>query len=204
MPVPDDSSAEESVYDAATKPFRPYEPEPVQPSSSPAPSSTSAPGFGGTSGEDGKPRETPAEPQAAEPPKQPDLPEFDPRWREPFTGLLYLGRLEDTFTIWGHQFVVKTLTTEELAEISLYMARYEGTRAANAVYQSAVVAAAVVSVDGQTLPLTLGFADSGLKDRIDYVNRNWMPAVREHIWDKVFALEEKVRDVLAAMGKASG
>lgn len=199
MPVPDDSSkAEESVYDAVSQPFRPYEPEPVQPTSGPAPSSN--PGnVGDTSGEDGEAAGDGAA-QAGEPP----LPEFDPRYREPFKGLLFLGRLEKSFTLWGHEFVVKTLTTEEMAEIALYVAKYEGTRAANAVYQSAVVAVAVVTVDGQRLPQPLGGNDLGIGPKVDYVTKNWMPAVREQIWAEIFSLEETVREVLDAMGKASG
>lgn len=202
MPVPDDSPSGEDVYDAVQKAqFSPYEPEPVHPTLSPASSSLSPGSVGGTSEEDGEAAGSPDAAQAEEQDEAPTA--FDPRYIEPFTGLLFLGRLEKTFTKWGHTFVVKTLTTEELAEISLFMQRYEGTRAQNAIYQSAQVAASVVTVDGHPLPLPLG-AESGLTHRIEWVMRNWMPAVREVLWEEVFDLETRTRDVLAAMGKASG
>lgn len=193
-------STEQSVYDKVRDtPFQPLQPEAVQPTSSPTPSSP-APGSGGdTSGEDGEaaPQE---QAQAAEAP----TPEFDPKYREPMTGLLYLGRLTDSFTLWGHEFVIKTLTTEEMTEAALFTATYEGTRAANSVYQTACVALAIVTVDGEPLPNPLGPNDSGLAAKFSYVSKNWYPAVRERIWEKQFALEGKARDVLEALGKASG
>ena len=196
-----DVPAEESVYDTArSSPFQPFEPEPVQPNPSPAPSIEDPGTVGGTSGEDGETGPE-SEPQA-EP--QENLPEFDPRYREAFTGLLYLGRLQKSFTYWGHQFVVKTLTTEELAEIALLVKPYEGTRVANAVFNAATVAAGVVTLDGRSLPQPLGGMESGLAAKFEYVMRNWMPPVREKVFDEIYALETMSRAVLDAMGKVSG
>lgn len=209
MPFEEDGGrkSESAVYDTPPT-FDPYDPpedpESVQPTPiSPAPSSN--PGnVGGTSGEDGEP-----EPQA--PPQdsgeeQGPLPEFDPKHREEFEGLLYLGRLTETFRMFGHTFVVKTLTTEELAEIGLIVRPYAGTNAENAVYQSAVVAAAVVTVDGQPLPqaITVDDSDELATVKFPYVKKNWMPPVREAIYNRCFRLELTTRRVLSAMGEASG
>lgn len=193
-------STEESVYDKVkSAPFQPLQPEAVQPTSSPTPSSTAPESDGDTSGEDGE--AAPVEQaQAAEAP----LPEFDPKYREPLTGLLYLGALTETFTLWGHEFVIRTLTTEQMTEAALYTAKYEGTRAANSAYAAATLANAVVSVDGNPLPQGLGGNDTGFDARVAYVTKNWYPAVRDAIWAKVFSLEEKAREVLEALGKASG
>src|SRR5436190_17209496 len=98
----EENQSESSVYEDDPL-FTPYDPpteseEIVQPTSpSPAPSSK-APDFGGTSGEDDQPGETqtPRAPEQEEE-EAPPLPEFDPKYREPFEGLIYLGRLEKRF-----------------------------------------------------------------------------------------------------------
>lgn len=216
MPLPDESSptgdgsqTESALYDSTTPQFNPYDPptdpESVQPTSpGPARSSLPAPGFGDTSGEDGEPQEAP-QGQGAEEEQEP-LPEFDERHREPFEGLLYLGRLQETFRLWGHTFVIRTLTTEELAEIGQIVKPHRGTHAENAVYQAALVAAAVVTVDGEPLPtgITVDSKDDLSAVKFPYVMRNWMPPVREKVYQRCFSLELISRKVLAAMGEASG
>lgn len=215
MPFDKDGGKKDEATVYNTQPtFDPYDPpedpESVQPTRpSPAPSSTSstAPGtVGDTSGADG---ESPTEgPQGrkAEDPEEDPLPEFDPKHREPFTGLLYLGRLEKRFHLFGHAFVVRTLTTEQLAEIGMIVKPYKGTSVENAVYQSAVVAASVVTVDDQPLPgaITIDNSDELTTVKYPYVLKRWMPAVREAIYNECFRLEMTTRDVLAAMGEASG
>lgn len=199
MPVPEEGSAESSLYDSEPT-YSPFDPEVVHPTSpGPAPSSSpAAPGFGDTSGADD---ESPAE----APQDQPALPQFDPKHRDTFTGLLYLGALTKTFTRWGHEFVVRTLTTEEQAEIALLVKPYEGTRSANAVYQSGVVAAGVITVDGRPLPGSIVQGDSGLTSvKYPYVMSKWYPPIREGIFNEIFALEVLVRQALDAMGEASG
>lgn len=207
MPLPEDGdSTESAVYDAPPT-FDPYEPstdsESVQPTPiGPTPSSTT-PGTGDTG------EQTESHPQG-EQPEQPEeaapgLPEFDARHRDEFVGLLYLGRLNKTFRRFGHTFVVRTLTTEQLAEIAQIVKPYAGTTAENPVYQSAVVAASVQSVDGQELPgaITMNRLDD-LRVRFDYVMKNWMPPVREAIYNECMRLEFTSREVLDALGEASG
>lgn len=212
MPFTEDgdsgATSESAVYD--TEPtFNPYDPpenpEAIQPTSRPAPSSN-APDFGDTSGTDGEPQSQTAPQGSQEEEEKPPLPEFDPKHREPFEGLLYLGRLQKTFSKWGHTFVIRTLTTEQLAEIGLIVKPYEGTNVENAVYQSAVVAASVQSVDGRPLPGTIEIDRSSELTlvRYPYVLKNWMPSVREVVWQEIFTLELESRQVLEAMGKASG
>lgn len=205
-----EKQSESAVYDQPAL-FTPYEPPTesetiVQPTSpSPAPSSD-APDLGGTSGEDDQPGQRPSAPDQPEEEQAPPLPEFDSKHREPFSGLLYLGRLEKSFSRWGHRFVVRTATTEELAEIGLITAPYRDTQTEMAVYQTAVVAACTVSVDGKPLPqgITNDTSTVLASVRYPFVAREWVPAVREEIYNEIFRLEMTVRQVLAEMGKASG
>lgn len=201
MPEEPDGPISESVYDqvsAAT--FSPYDPEAVQPTSSPAPSTQSG-DVGDTSGADGEAGAVRAQDQGSD--KEPPL-EFDERYQLPFTGLIYLGALKKTFTLWGHQFVLHTLTTEEIAEAALLIKRYDGTMAWNAVYQAATLAAALVTIDDRPLPLPIVQGDSGLEARFNYVLRNLYPPVRNMLWQEYFRLESQVDEVLTAMGKVSG
>jgi hypothetical protein len=90
--------------------------------------------------------------------------------------------------------------------VGLIVAKYQGTRAENAVYQAAIVAASVVTVDGQPLPraITVDTTDELATVKFPYVMRNWMPPVKEAVYNKSFGLELKVRQVLAALGEPPG
>lgn len=213
MPFEEDGDSEKksesAVYDTPSN-FNPYDP-PIEPESvhptSPGPvQSSDAPAVGDTSGEDGEPQAPPSAASSEDGRDDEPLPEYDPRYREPFEGLLYLGRLEETFRKWGHTFVIRTLTTEELVKVGMAVKPYEDTRASNAAYQAAVVAASVVTVDRQPLPsgITVDDADDLLAVRFPYVLKRWMPPVREMVYSRCFALELTARKALDAMGEASG
>lgn len=196
MPL-EDEPLEDAVYDRPqTGSMKPYDPADVQPTSpSPAPSSDTASGFGDTSGED-----------ADQSGKQEKLPEFDPRWRDELRGLIYLGALSDEFDWLGHHFKIRTLTTGELAEVALIAKPYAGSEAALKAWQAAIVAACVVEVDGQpiALPLTSDVDDTLVRAKFRYVMDKWFPPVLDVVYNRYVGLEYVVREVLEAMGKASG
>jgi len=133
------------------------------------------------------------------------LPEFDPRYRDDFDGLLYVGRLEDKFEWLGHTFEIRTLTTDEVIEIGLLTKPYDDTIGGVKAYQAAVVASCVVRVDGRPLPMpiTNDPRDTASRNRFDYVKRSWFPPVLDYVYEQYMLLEDRVRAVLAAMGKAS-
>lgn len=133
------------------------------------------------------------------------LPEFDPRVREDFEGLLYLGRLTDSFEAYGHQFVIRTLSTGEVLEIGLLHKPYKDSLAEVKAYQAALVAACVVSVDGKPMPLPVTNEpfDTALANRFEYVKRTWFPPLLDVIYERFLLLEAKVDAVLAGMGNQS-
>ena len=53
---------------------------------------------------------SPTQEEKAEPQEDFAPREFDPRHKEPFTGLLFVGALTDEFELWGHRFVIATPT----------------------------------------------------------------------------------------------
>lgn len=140
-----------------------------------------------------------------ETPNEP-LPEFDPKVREEFTGLLYLGKLSDKFFWLGHEFVIRTITTDEILEVGLIAKKYADTLADVKAYQAALVAACVVTVDGRPLPspLTVDPSDTALLNRFQYVIKNWYPSALNAVYEQYLLLEAKVERVLDAMGEAPG
>lgn len=134
------------------------------------------------------------------------LPEFDPRYKQDFEGLLYLGRLTDTFTWLGHTFTIRTLTSGEVMEVGLLHKPYVGTLADVKAYQAAVVAACVLEVDHKPMPVpvTNDPSDTALVGKFQYVMQSWFPPTLDVVYDRYMLLEERVERVIEAMGKASG
>lgn len=131
---------------------------------------------------------------------------FDPMYREPFSGLLHLGALSHTFNWMGHEFVIRTLTTDEILAVGLITKEYEGTIAFNKAYTTAMVAMSVVSVDGEHLPYPYkdepgnAFAQA----RFNLVKAQWYSYTIDTIYNKYLMLEDVVRAVFEAMGNQSG
>lgn len=152
--------------------------------------------------------EVPDVPAEEPPPSVPETPpvEFDQRWRQDFTGLLFLGALTKTFDWLGHKFRIRTLTQGELLEVALVTSEYAGTLGAAKAYATAVVAASITHVDGQPLPapLTNQKGDTHFSNRFTYVSTHYFPPTIDRVYGEYIRLEEKVRQVIDAMGEASG
>jgi hypothetical protein len=133
------------------------------------------------------------------------LPEFDPKHRQDFEGLLYLGRLTHEFEWLGHKFLIRTLAVDETLEIGLVTQPYNGTVSEPKAYQAAVVAACVVKVDGKPMPVPLSDdpGDSALLNRMETVKR-WFPPTLDKVYEEFMLLEDRVVKVLDAMGKVNG
>lgn len=134
------------------------------------------------------------------------LPEFDPKVREDFEGLLYLGKLTAQFEWMGHKFTIRTLTVGEALEIGLLHREYVGTIADIKAYQAAVTAACVVQIDKRSMPfpITNEDEDTPLRNRFQYVIDHWFPPTLDAIYENFLLLEARVDKVMEAMGKAHG
>lgn len=139
------------------------------------------------------------------PPEQEDL-SFDERHRLDFEGLLYLGYLTDEFVWMGHKFSIRTITTNEYLEVALLHRKFQSTIGDIRAYTAAIVAACLVTVDGQDLPLPLDrlVKDVSLEYRFRYVTDHWYPWVIDAVYERFQELESKVESVMESMGKASG
>lgn len=130
--------------------------------------------------------------------------EFDPRYKDSFEGLLFIGSLRKRFKWMGHEFVIRTLCTNEVLEVGLVAKPYQESLGEIKAYQAAVVAASILSVDGKPPPIPITDEDSPLESKFFYVVNHWQPVVIDMIYGQVMSLEVEVNNVLASMGKAVG
>src|SRR5262249_25014295 len=111
---------------------------------------------------------------------------FDPRHAEAIDGLLWLGKLTDSFHMFGHRFTLKTLTRGERLAVTQVARDYADTLGASMALETAVVAACVVSVDNRPLNPDLG----PNMDPVDRVAANfavvqdWYDVVLEQIYER--------------------
>jgi len=74
----------------------------------------------------------------------------------------------------GHSFVLRTLTVGEELAIGQVVNEFAGTIGQGKAFQTAVIAAAIVTVDGRELVEPLGpDTQAGLQAKFDYITRNW-------------------------------
>lgn len=127
---------------------------------------------------------------------------FDPRYKEDFEGLMYLGALSARFSYIGHRFHIRTLTTDELLAAGVITRRYEETMGGPRAYATAMVALATVSVDGRGLPSPIGEGDEDYAwafERFDYAKARWFPFTIDYVHERLILLEERARSVLIEM-----
>jgi hypothetical protein len=143
-------------------------------------------------------------PPPAPEPEEERLPEFDPRYRDEFEGLLYLGCLRREVSFWGHKFLLVTPSTAERLEIALLTKPYQETVGFDFAYAAALVAAYLVEVDGRPLPrpFTNEAKDTALQHRWTHVRDNFMKPVIDQLYEECYILDGLVREILDAMGKA--
>jgi len=146
----------------------------------------------------------PPEPPPAEPEPEP-IAEFDPRSRDDFQGLLYIGALTTEFDWLGHTFTLRTMTVDEILEVGLIAKDYVGSMGEVKAYQAAVVAGCVIKLDGKPMPIPLTDdpSDSGLRNRFRVVKK-WFPPALDAVYEEYLMLEARVGKVIEAMGKVSG
>lgn len=134
-----------------------------------------------------------------------ELPSFDIRHRDDFSGLLFLGGLNHTFSYCGHDFAIRTLRTEEILAIGLLVKEYDGAPSQVKAYATALVAACIVTIDGRKFetPFREESASDNLRYRFDKVAA-WYPSSIDAIYSEYIVLEQRVNDVFESMGKVSG
>lgn len=130
---------------------------------------------------------------------------FDPRYREAFTGLMYIGYLEKTVTIYGHTFDLQTPSQNERLEAGILHKQYINSLSSEIAWAAITVSLYLRSVDGQPLPEPIGPKDSGLSDRFFWVINNLKNVVIQQVYEEALILDSDVAEVLEeldSVGKA--
>jgi hypothetical protein len=109
-------------------------------------------------------------------------------------GLIYVGSLSDTVQIAGHEVRVRTLRIGEELEASLLANKWADTGEAGRALATALVAAAIVSVDGGPLLEGLGPHEQTLEAKFNYLRRNWYWVSVRTVYQKYDELLRKVLD----------
>jgi len=133
-----------------------------------------------------------------EDPSQPmnEVISFPDEWKEEFEGLLFLGYLQhEVKRIPFHSFVIKTLNINEKLEVSLIAKPYLESVGYNRAWKAAVVAAALVSIDGRPL-IPSNKTTNVVKQKYDYVVNNWYDTTIDLLYEELDMLENKVIMVL--------
>lgn len=131
-------------------------------------------------------------------------PPFDEEAKRPFQQLVELGALVDEFTWAGHSFTIRTLYQGEILQVAKLHADYLNTLGDVKAYQTAVVAACLISYDGKAMPVPL--VDNpivALQDRFRLVSQ-WYPPTHDAIYSRYLELEASARKAVDAMVKAYG
>ena len=134
------------------------------------------------------------------------LPTFDEKYKQDFEGLLYIGALIDEFDWLGHHFVIRTLKDGELLAIGQIIKPYLDGPGGERAFAMATAAMCIESVDGEELPIPIGESrrvNEWAHQRFEYVRDNWFPTTTDAVYSHYVALNNKVRQVVEAMGKAS-
>lgn len=141
-----------------------------------------------------------------EPEEDPDLKprEFDPKAREPFIGLLYLGSLDREITLYGHTFLLVTPTNAERIQMGLITREWRDTATEEIALGQALVAAFLQKVDNTPLPepISPNPKDTALRGRFNWVGENLRRPVIQALFQECMLLDSQVDIALEAMGKA--
>jgi hypothetical protein len=134
---------------------------------------------------------------AVEEPSGPDEQSgFDRKHREPFTGLLFLGKLSDTVTILGHSFLLETPDQNTRLESGILHKRYLNSISSEIGWAAIVVASYLKAVDGTPLPEPIGPEDTGLNSRFNWVVKNLFGEVIQRVYEKCLLLDARVSELM--------
>lgn len=130
--------------------------------------------------------------------------EFDPKFREPFVGLLYLGSLKNQVVRYGHTFDLATPTQRERLEGGVLHKRFINTISGEIAWAAIVVALYLTSVDGQPLPEPIGPAvATHVADRFNWVIDNIKGELINELFEECLLLDAQVAGVMESLAEST-
>lgn len=125
---------------------------------------------------------------------------FPEEYKQPFTGLLYVGAMTKVVEYAGHKIELKTLTQGEELRVGQLTREYVGCRSEINAMKLYTVAAAVQTVDG--MPMTGGLQPDSdpITTKAEQI-KNWYATVVEHLYDEYATMSRSCREVAKALKK---
>jgi hypothetical protein len=135
---------------------------------------------------------------APEPGPFDDIPtEMDARIREDFIGLVYLGRLEETCTVAGHTFTLRTPSQPDRLEMGPLHKPYLNTVTTESAWRLITVAAYLRKIDSQPSPEPLSASVTALSTRLVWTRENiYSDQIIDRIFDHCLVLDGRVREII--------
>lgn len=125
-----------------------------------------------------------------------ELSSFDPRYRDAFTGLLYIGYLKDRVILFGHSFEIQTPSQNERLEAGILHKKYVNSLSSEIGWATITVANYLRKVDDQELPQAIGPKDTGLLDRFNWVAENLKQVVIQRLYEECLILDSEVAEIM--------
>lgn len=133
--------------------------------------------------------------------------QFDPKHREDFVGLLYVGKLEEQCTVAGHRFSLSTPGQTDRLSMGPLHKPYANTVAGEQAWRTIVVAAYLRQIDGELAPEPLRSDGNPVEERFRWVlNSIHSDNVITRIYEETLLLDARVNtlvDILDDLGEAS-
>lgn len=119
--------------------------------------------------------------------------------------LLYAGRKECWPVIFGRRLHLRTLTIKEELSLAEITKPYIGTDAYPRAYRTAVVAAALRTIDGELLfnPVSASEFDSLIVKKFEKLS-DWYPLAVDQIFNEFRKMELELLALVEKLGKSSG
>jgi hypothetical protein len=117
------------------------------------------------------------------------------------SNLIYRGYLTGELTLGNHEISLRTLRIGEELEAALLADKYKDTVEAGRALATAIVAAAIVTVDGESLVAGLGPGENTLESRFKYILRNWYWITVRQIYEEYNVLLRRVIDTYESVKK---
>lgn len=128
--------------------------------------------------------------------------EFDPRHREDFTGLLFLGKLEDECRIAGHRFKLATPTQQDRLEMGPLHKPWVNTLTAELAWRLIIVAAYLRKIDSEDAPEPLSRNMTPLGTRLDWVRETIVSdIIIERLYNECLLLDARVRELIEELDR---
>lgn len=123
--------------------------------------------------------------------------DFDEKHREDFTGLLYLGKLEEECTVAGHRFLLATPSQDDRLEMGPLHKPWVNTITGEMAWRTIFVAAYLRKIDSEDAPQPLSPANTGLRTRFDWVQRSIASdVVIEKLFEHCLLVDARVRELI--------